>query len=296
MKPLVSVVIPVFNRSAELRRALESLARQTNKAFEVVVCDDGSTEDISAVLSPFKELLSIQYLRISNSGGPARPRNAAVASAQGEWIALMDSDDWWDDNRMETVVAQLGPEADLVYHRLRVASANGLTRTIEKRPVIGEPLVGSPLKHMALWGNPIPNSSVTVRRSNLLEIGGFSEQPDVVEDFDGWMRLAEAGARFGFINEVLGTYWVGSDGISAFSERQIAQEKVLFERHIQHFDVSYRVQAQACYYYRMGAMQLQLGRDIDVAYKYLLQAHHLPTLTLRMKRWLKLGVARFRMR
>ena len=290
------MVIPVFNRSVELRRALTSLARQTTQVFEVIVCDDGSTEDITAVLSPFREKLTVHYLRIPNSGGPARPRNTAIASAQGEWIALLDSDDWWDDNRLEVVVAQLSSEVDLVYHRLRVACPVGLTRTLEKRPAIGEPLIGSPLKHMALWGNPIPNSSVTVRRSSLLEMGGFAEQSDIVEDFDGWMRLAEAGSRFAFINQILGTYWLGADGISAFSERQIAQERVLFERHFDHFDASYRMQAQACHHYRMGAMQLQLGQDIAGAYANMLRAKRLPTLTLRLKRWLKLGVAKFKMR
>jgi glycosyltransferase involved in cell wall biosynthesis len=295
LTPLVSVVIPVFNRSAELRRAMESLVRQTASGFEVVVCDDGSTEDIAAVLSPFQVRLPIQYLCIPNSGGPARPRNTAIASARGEWIALLDSDDWWDDNRMEVVLAQLGSDVDLLYHRLRVSSAPGLTRTLEKRPAIGEPLGGNPLKHMALWGNPIPNSSVTVRRSSLLEIGGFSEQPAVVEDFDGWMRLAEAGAQFRYINQVLGTYWVGADGISAFSKLQITQERVLFERHVQHFDPTFRAQAQACHDYRMGAMQLQLGQDIADAYTHLLRATQLPTLSLRMKRWVKLGVARLKM-
>ena len=82
MTPQISVVIPVYNRSWELRRALESLARQTTKNFEVVVCDDGSAEDIRAVVTTFEHQLDVQYQRIENSGGPARPRNVAIGLAR----------------------------------------------------------------------------------------------------------------------------------------------------------------------------------------------------------------------
>lgn len=291
MTPRISVVIPVFNRSLELRRALESLARQTARDFEVVVCDDGSTEDIRAVLVPFENQIEVRYQRIQNSGGPARPRNVAIALARGEWIAFLDSDDWWDANRLAVVGADLSDDVDLLYHSLRVVTAPGLTHILERRRVIGEPLRGDALRHMALFGNPVPNSTAVVRRSLLTQIGGICEDRSIaVEDFDTWLRLVEAGARMRFLNQVLGCYWIGKDAISAFSRHQIDGQIALFERHAARFDPELRVAAEACHNYLIASMLIQLGEDPRQAKERLWKAGHLPSLTLRLKRWLKLAI------
>ena len=291
MKPRISVVIPVYNRSSELRRAFQSLVRQTERHFEVVVCDDGSTEDIRAVLAPFESQLDVRYQRIENSGGPARPRNVAIRLARGEWIAFLDSDDWWDDGRMAVVSAALGDDVDFLYHPLRVVTAEGLSRTPERRAMIGEPLRSEALRHMALFGNPVPNSAAVVRRSMLMQIGGIYEDPAIVaEDFDTWLCLAEAGARMRFLNEVLGSYWVGEDGISVFSHHQITGQIALFKRHAPRFNSDFRCVAEACHNYVIGSLFLQLGGNQKLAREYLLRARDLPSLSMRVKRWLKLAM------
>lgn len=287
--PRISVVIPVYNRSWELHRALESLARQTARDFEVVVCDDGSTEDICAVLALFENQIEVRYQRIENSGGPARPRNVAIGIARGEWIAFLDSDDWWDEERLAVVGAELGDDVDILYHSLRVATATGLTRTLERRAVIGDPLRGDGLRHLALFGNPVPNSAAVVRRSLLMQIGGICEDRSiVVEDFDTWLRLLEAGARMRFLDQVLGSYWIGEDGISAFSRRQIDGQIALFERHLPRFSPELRGLAEASHNYSVGAWLLQLGGNHNLARQYLMRARNLPSLALRVKRLMKL--------
>lgn len=290
MTPTISVVIPVYNRGWELCRALESLASQTTHDFEVVVCDDGSTEDIRAVLAPFEGRMDVRYQRIDNSGGPARPRNVAIGMARGEWIAFLDSDDWWDDERLEVVGAELGNGVDILYHSLRVVTATGLTRTLERREVIGDPLRGDGLRHLALFGNPVPNSAAVVRRSLLMQIGGICEERSIVavEDFDTWLRLLESGARIQYLDKVLGSYWIGEDGISAFSRRQIDRQIALFKRHIPRFSPDLRVIAEASHNYSIGALLLQLGGNKKLARQHLLQARNLPSLALRVKRLVKL--------
>ena len=290
MMPRISVVIPVYNRSWELRRALESLVRQTMRDFEVVVCDDGSTEDIRAVLGPFERKIKVRYQRIENSGGPARPRNVAISLARGEWIAFLDSDDWWDDERLAVVGTKLDGNLDFLYHPLRVVIAEGLTRAPERRTVIGEPFRGDALRHMALFGNPVPNSAAVVRRALLKQIGGICEDRTIVaEDFDTWLCLVEAGARVGFLDRVLGSYWVGEDGISTFSRRQVDGQISLFKRHVTRFNPDLRIVAEACHNYSIGSMLLQLGGNHKQAREYLMQAHKLPSLVMRGKRWLKLA-------
>lgn len=290
--PRISVVIPVYNRTWELRRALESLARQTVGDFEVVVCDDGSTEDIRAVLAPFETQIEVRYERIENSGGPARPRNVAIGIARGEWIAFLDSDDWWDDERLAVVGSELGDELDILYHPLRVIAGPGLTRTLERRDVIGERPRGDALRHLALFGNPVPNSAAVVRRSLLTQIGGICEDRSIVavEDFDTWLRLLEAGARMRFLDQVLGCYWIGDDGISTFSRRQIDRQIALFERHLPRFNPELRIVAEATHNYSIGAQLLQLGGNPFLSRRYLMQARNLPSMAMRVKRLMKLAM------
>ncbi len=287
MKPSLSVVIPVYNRSAELRRVLESLALQTEKEFDVVVCDDGSSEDIPAVLSPFNAQLAIQYVRIPNSGGPARPRNAAVAAARGDWIALLDSDDWWDPKYIERMQLQLADSCDVVYCRLRVVHAQGAEQQGEQRPCVGDAFEGGLLRQMIVTGNPIANSAAMVRKAAFDRMGGFCEDRALVEDFDLWLRLAEAGMRFKFVDEVLGNYWVGADNISTISSKWVDREIALHQRHMALLPPDLLHLAQACFHDRMGSLYLRFEK-YDDAIAHLQLARPLPGFRRPVRRLLKL--------
>jgi len=288
--PLISVVIPVYNRCEELRRALASLASQTIRNFEVIVCDDGSTDDIRGVVESFVNRIDLHYQRIENSGGPARPRNVAIRVARGEWISFLDSDDWWDDNRLEIIITELHNDIDFLYHNLRVVNSSNLSRAPERRTVIGEPLRCEALRHMALFGNPVPNSAAVVRRSLLEKIGGISEDREIVavEDFDTWLRLLEAGARILYVDRILGSYFVGEDGISKISLKHIERQNELFRRHVFRFDSSFRDAAESSHNYMMGSMLLRLDRNSELGRKYLINAKNLPSLRLKFKKFIKL--------
>jgi glycosyltransferase involved in cell wall biosynthesis len=290
--PLISVVIPVYNRTWELQRALQSLSVQTVRNFEVIVCDDGSTEDVRSVVDSFTASLRITYRRIDNSGGPARPRNVGIGLAQGEWISFLDSDDWWDSDRMAVVGASLNDDIDLLYHPLRFVGASGRPVRRGLRRVVGSPLRCHPLRHMMFFGNPVPNSAAVVRRSLLNRIGGICEDRSIVayEDFDAWMRLVEIGARMHFLNRPLGSYWIGEDGISGISERQIERQVALFGRHVSNFSPDFRTAAEACHNYIVGSMWSRIGNHSHLARDYLWRAKGLPTITLRLKRLLRLAM------
>src|SRR5437763_1133783 len=93
--PRFSVVIPTYNRAAELERCLESLIAQTFHDFEVLISDDGSTDRSADVARAFSDRLTIQYRWSEHWGGPARPRNLGIRHAASEWVCFLDSDDWW---------------------------------------------------------------------------------------------------------------------------------------------------------------------------------------------------------
>jgi hypothetical protein len=212
--------------------------------------------------------------------------------SRGEWISFLDSDDWWDNNRMAKVVGELRDDIDLIYHPMRLVGKDGNTVRRGFHKIVGFQMRCEPLRHMALFGNPIPNSAAIVRRSCLEQIGGMCEDPRLIayEDFDAWLRLVEIGARVLFLDQILGSYWIGDDAISAMSERQIQRQIALFERHISHFGL-FRDAAEARQNYILGSMWYQVGNGSSLARNYLLQAKKLPTISMRLLRLMKLTKA-----
>lgn len=287
--PYISVIIPVFNRRHELGRALTSLVNQSFSQFEVIVCDDGSTDDIRGVISKYKDLLNIKYIRIENSGGPARPRNMAVDSSRGKWISFLDSDDWWDPDRLLIVSEYLSKDEHIFYHSLKVSSDQFNNSVREKRKVIGEEMLHPFLERMAIFGNPIPTSSVIIKKSTYLEHGGMCEDRDLsgVEDFDLWLTLAERGMVFIYIPHCLGSYWVGEDALSNYSKKQIRAQKLLYLRHRDKFMSRYIDQANSRQCYVIGSLYLKMGHPKKAAINFL-KAKNLTTVSLKLKRLLRL--------
>jgi glycosyltransferase involved in cell wall biosynthesis len=290
----ITVVIPTYNRCFELARALDSLVAQTDADFDVIVCDDGSTEDIAAITQDYTDRLRLQLLRIDNSGGPARPRNVAVAAAHTSWVSFLDSDDWWAPQRMARVRASLVNGIDIVYHQLTVHRANACPGEKPSHgSLLGNPLRSAdPLLHMIRFGNPLPTSATTVRRELMMEIGGFDESRDLasVEDFDAWLRLASRGAIMLLIPEPLGWYWVGSDQISTFGLRQYERQANLFNRQLELLPPAYRARARSNFSYLLGSYALDLELPgADEHFQHIV-------LTQEPWRWAKARVKQWRAR
>lgn len=259
MSKTFSIIIPAYNRSDTLRRALESLRAQTDRDFEVVVCDDGSSEDIGSVLKEYGDL-DIKFQRITRSGSPARPRNTAIALATGEWISFLDSDDWWASDRVEWVKRNT-KDADIIYHRLEVVYSKDAVLKLRKN------YVGKSFNHPLLFsmiskGNPFATSATAVRRSMVTALGGMWEAGtcDAIDDFDLWLRLAaELSPRVKYIPKSLGYYEVSDDNISAFSQKQYVRHRRLFRRQQFILPQKYKKIAGSEFEYILGVYALKLG-------------------------------------
>jgi glycosyltransferase involved in cell wall biosynthesis len=208
---LISVVIPTYNRALDLKRALVSLTNQNYKKFEVLICDDGSTDNTFEIANEFKSKLNINYKKIQNSGKPAIPRNLGIANAKGKYIAFLDSDDWWHENKLQLAFEYLENGADLVYSDFFSVKSLKKFDCIKVRR-----LSDNVTKDLLMNGNPICTSSVIVRKSILDVVGLFNEDTDFIawEDFDLWLRISKHTNKLIHIPETLIYYWEGGGNIS----------------------------------------------------------------------------------
>ena len=202
--PIVSVIIPTYNHGHLIGRALESVLSQTFQDFEIIVVDNYSTDNTDLVLASYA-CSRLTVLKVHNFGSIAYSRNHGISHARGDWIAFLDSDDWWMPQKLEECSRHF-LNSDLIYHRLTL-SGSSFRLTF---PFCSGtwPLKSPILTHLLKSGNPIPTSSVVVRRTMFALIDGFNEKPEFIaaEDYDAWIRLSKITERFSFISDYLGFY------------------------------------------------------------------------------------------
>jgi glycosyltransferase involved in cell wall biosynthesis len=255
-RPFFSVIIPTYNRSDKLRRALESLLSQTMGDFEVLVCDDGSTDGTEGVVSAYGEKLRVTYLWEENWGGPARPRNRGITAARGEWLCFLDADDWWYPEKLAEVLPFTG-EADLIYHDCEVYTNQGRRGVGKRSRQFKEPVFAE----LMTRGCSLVTSSVCVKKEILEKSGGFAEERELVaiEDYDLWLRIALITEKFHYLPRSLGAYWIDQANISEFSEKYIAREAAVLRRYTGHLSRSDRAEAEKLLAYKIGVAKKYLG-------------------------------------
>ncbi len=214
---LVSVVIPVHNRGALVQATVDSVLAQDlpPEEFEIIVVNDGSTDDTFAVLQLYDDNPRVRLFHIEN-GGVARARNFGLAQARGEFIAFLDHDDLWMPDKLRLQLAKMrNPRVGVVYcDWLAVDEAGSpMPRVFQHsqqrwwRPQQGRTFPWVFMPHfLEMPRNPILSMSYPLVRAQLLrDVGGFD--PDMVpsDDWDLWIRLARV-TRFAFVPRVLAHY------------------------------------------------------------------------------------------
>lgn len=185
--PRVSVIVPTYNRADMLGAAVRSILDQAYADYEIIVADDGSTDNtqtrVADVAGP------IRYLRLQHSGRPSVARNRAIAVAQGELIAFLDDDDLWIPDKLEQQVRLLDSDADVgfVYSDICFLRPDG---TLSGPILLPHQKEAAMLFDRLLTDCFIYPSTVVVRRSALAASGLFDESLAIGEDYDLWLRLA----------------------------------------------------------------------------------------------------------
>lgn len=213
-QPLVSVVIPTYNHAHFLGRALQSVMDQTYPNWEVIVIDNHSGDNTDQVIQSFNDS-RIATLKIHNNGIIAASRNAGIRAAKGEWIAFLDSDDLWYPQKLDIALKGIAEDATVDVcstDEFLVSELTGDRSVLEYGPCSP-----SLYKDLLVEGNRFSPSAVLVRRDFLSRMDiGFRENKEFVtaEDYDLWMLLARAGAKFKCIRSVQGEYRIHASNSS----------------------------------------------------------------------------------
>ena len=196
MDPLVSVIIPTFNRSHYLKKTLNSVLMQSYRNFEIIVVDDASTDDTQILLSKYT---SLEIVVLTKNKGVSYARNRGIQLAKGHYICFLDSDDLWKPEKLKIQTQWMEEHVDIAACQTdEVWIRNGVR-------------INPKLKHKKYSGDIfiyslplciVSPSSVMIRSNIVKEMGGFDTKLRACEDYDLWLRMASK-YTFGFIDKKL---------------------------------------------------------------------------------------------
>ncbi|MEN6519967.1 MAG: glycosyltransferase family 2 protein [Armatimonadota bacterium] len=206
--PQVSVIIPVYCASEQhetyLAEALESVARQTFRDFEVIIVDDVSPRDIRPVLDKIDGLPGMHHIRNEANLGHARSRNTGVQAAAGEFLTFLDHDDLWAPEKLAKQVLGLKnePGAGMIFSAVNVFGPYAHRLSIDQSIIPSHPDFIWLINH----GNfVITSSAAMVRRDTLMKIGLFDPRYSTCDDFDAWLKIARVSSMV-YMPEALAFY------------------------------------------------------------------------------------------
>lgn len=198
---LVSVIIPTYNRARFLVQAVDSVLRQTYRNFEIIVVDDGSTDNTKEVVSQYASE-PLKYVFQKNNG-PSAARNTGIKLARGEYIAFLDSDDLWDPCKLEVQLSAFcdDPALGILFTNARYIDEIGVINR-ESMSDKGYVFGGDFIREVAEYRFPHASDTVLLRKSVLNSREFFDESLRLAEDIDLWVRIA-LKHKVGYIDQPL---------------------------------------------------------------------------------------------
>ena len=201
----ISVIIPVYNVQKYIKKTLESIQSQTKKVFEIIVVDDGSTDQTLEIVKKYP----VRIFQQKNQG-PSAARNYGASQATGEWLAFLDGDDLWEPQKIEMVLNEIKSHPDVELISSNVSRGNEddgwIPMDFHSRYNKNKPFLNQIFRR-----NFIATSTVVIKKTKFDEVGGFNPSLRIAEDLDLWIRLASGNVNYRIINKILTLYRAHSD-------------------------------------------------------------------------------------
>ena len=231
--PLVSICIPAYRADAFLALTLAAVRRQTYPAWELILVEDGSADRTRALVDAFAASVRqpVRYLRHERNRGLPATRNTGIEAARGEWIALLDSDDLWTPDHLDSLVTRSAAgDADLIHSgSLLFASDSG--ELLGVRAPSAQMIADFP-RSLFVADYIIQPASVLLRRELWQRVGGFDPAFRYVEDREMWLRCARAGARFAYTGRDTCLYRRHATALSTHASAMAEAAAAVFDKHL----------------------------------------------------------------
>lgn len=234
--PKVSIIIPVYDSSDTISEALESVLTQKFTDFEIILIDDGSSDqaELEKTIEPFLD--KIIYIKQENKGAGAA-RNIGIENARGEYLAFLDSDDIWLPGYLQAQIRWIEEKKmDLIYADavwFGGSAIDGKT-FMQTCPSEGKVNTESLLEQTCT----VLTSATVVRRSAVLNVGMFENRRVRAHDFVLWLKLAEKGFRLGYQKKTLLKHRISIDSLSGDSVQRVQREINVYRRIKHRFDLN----------------------------------------------------------
>lgn len=217
--PLVSIVIPTYNRIHTLPASVDSVLRQTYANLELIIMDDGSVDGTDEYVKSIADT-RVRYRRADKNMGPSAARNRGAELARGEYLAFQDSDDEWLPDKLEKQMELMlkNRELSLVYSEFGLYRDEAFLAVIPPRNIPFEEKQGDLFSYLLLYPL-ISTQTILIKTRDFIEAGGFNEALKAYEDFEFTLRFAQ-NHRIGFVQDALVKVNNQSDSVSKqFDER-----------------------------------------------------------------------------
>lgn len=224
---LVSIIMPAYNAEKYISKAIDSVILQTHSNWELIIVNDGSTDRTSEVVDSYKDF-RIKLINIDNCG-VACARNIGLDNVNGEYVAFLDSDDYWIENKLETQLYYMLCNSNLVMTFSDYFSFYGDNMIIQNKQLY--PFQISNPNDRLLVFNYIATLTVMVKASIVFELDGFDKTFFGTEDWDFWIRISKRG-EFGYIDKKLAYYREHNEGISKNKRVHLIQEYKVLKKYV----------------------------------------------------------------
>ncbi|MGV3638647.1 MAG: glycosyltransferase family 2 protein [Flavobacteriales bacterium] len=229
--------MPAYKMGAYIREALDSVAAQSHSDWEVIVVDDHAPEDgTTAIIQAFAAAhpqRRVHLVRHAHNQGVSAARNTGIQAANGGYVAFLDPDDAWYPDHLRNALAQLegGDPVDVVCAPVESFRDEPGRSWTHQAYFEGWKTKHFPLS-LAVYNFILP-TAVVARRARVLEVGCFDTEPALqhIEDYDLWIRLVEAGARFRFLSTIGARYRKHAGGATAHEEKFKVLHERLYQKH-----------------------------------------------------------------
>ncbi|MBU3957270.1 glycosyltransferase, partial [Patescibacteria group bacterium] len=254
----VSIILPTRNRARLLKKSIESILKQTYLNFELVVIDDGSTDQTPEVVRSFKDK-RIRYFRHKKSRGAAAARNMGIKKAKGKLIAFNDDDDIWDKKKLEKQVkafAKASPEVGVVYTRVKKIKGKEIKYFPEE--VVGEKgkREGKIQKELFLE-NFVDLPTAMIKRECFNKVGLFNEKISRYEDWELFLRMSKH-FHFKYLSQTLVKSFILPTGLTSKKELALKDSEIIFQKHKK--EIKKDKEILAAWQFRLGDLYYHQGK------------------------------------